>query len=112
MNQLTGMSSSDGTTASYAYDALGRRIAKTVDGTVTAYVYDIGNLRDVTAHDVLLQYEGGALARRWLHGQEIDEPVAFESYTTDTTPGAGAAYALHADRQGSVIAVTEQVTGS
>ena len=73
---------------------------------------DIGDLRDITAHDVLLEYDGGALTRRWLHGQQIDEPVAFEAYGADNTPGAGTAHALHADRQGSVIAVTDQTTGS
>ncbi len=61
---------------------------------------------------MLLEYRDGALARRWLHGQEIDEPVGFEAYGADAAPGAGTAHALHADRQGSVIAVTDQATGS
>ncbi len=69
-------------------------------------------MRDITAHDVLLEYKNGALDKRWLNGQQIDEPVAFEGYGADTTAGAGTAYALHGDRQGSIIAVTEQATGT
>ncbi len=95
MNQLVDVSSTDGTTAAYAYDALGRRIAKTVNGVTTAYVYDIGNLRDLTAHDVLLEYQNGVLTKRWLHGQEIDEPVAWEGYAGSDIAGSGTAYALH-----------------
>jgi len=38
--------------------------------------------------------------------------VGYEEYTGPTTAGAGTAYALHADRQGSIIAVTDQATGS
>jgi RHS repeat-associated protein len=110
VNQLIGVSSTDGLEAAYAYDALGRRIAKTLNGEVTSYVYDIGNFYDITGHDRLLDFQNGALATRWLHGQQIDEPVGYESYAADTTAGAGTAYALHADRQGSVIAVTEQST--
>lgn len=111
MNQLIGVTLFDGSTASYAYDALGRRIAKTVAGTTTAYVYDIGNPDDLTAHDRLLEFENGTLKKRWLHGQQIDEPLAFEAYTSTTAPGSGTSYALHSDRQGSVIAVTDQASG-
>jgi RHS repeat-associated protein len=80
--------SGGGSVARYAYDTLRRRIAKTVNGSATAYVDDIGNLRDATAHNVLSEYQGGTLTRRWLHGQEIDEPVAFEDDAGSTTRGA------------------------
>lgn len=112
MNQLISVAENGTPIAQYAYDALGRRIAKTVGGATTAYVHDIGDLRDVTTHDRLLEFEDGALSKRWLHGQNIDEPVAYEAYGADATPGAGTAYSLHADRQGSVIAVTDQATGT
>ena len=110
MNQLVGYDSGDGTQAAYAYDALGRRIAKTVNGVTTAWVHDVGDMRDVTTHDALLEFENGTLSRRWLFGARVDEPLGFEAYAADTTPGAGSAYALHADRQGSIIAVTDQAT--
>ena len=45
--------------------------------------------------------------RRWLHGARVDEPLAFEAYGPDPTPGAGAARELHADRLGSVVAVVD-----
>jgi hypothetical protein len=56
--------------AAYAYDALGRRIAKTVNGEVTSYVYDIGNFYDITGHDRLMDFQNGSLANRWLHGRK------------------------------------------
>ncbi|NSX56968.1 PKD domain-containing protein [Parasulfitobacter algicola] len=111
MNQLIAVSATDGLDVSYAYDAFGRRIAKTIDGVTTAYVYDIGSLYDITGHDRLLDFTDGVLTKRWLHGQNVDEPIAYEEYTGDITAGAGTAYNLHADRQGSVIAVTDQATG-
>lgn len=111
-NQLVSVSENGTLVATYAYDALGRRIAKTTGGVTTAWVYDIGNLHDVTTHDRLLEFENGILTKRWLHGQRVDESLGFEAYTTDSTPGAGNVYALHADRQGSVIAVTDQASGT
>ena len=101
MNQLTEVTSTEGLVARYAYDALGRRIAKTVNGTVTAYVHDISDMADVTTHDRLLEFVNGALTTRWLHGQNIDEAVGFERYSGATVAGSGQAYALHADRQGA-----------
>ena len=80
--------SGGGSVARYACDALVRRTAKIVNSSTTAYVYDIGNLRDATAHNVLSEYQGGTLTRCWLDGQEIDEPVAFEDDAGSTTRGA------------------------
>jgi RHS repeat-associated protein len=111
MNRLTGFTPASGPAASYRYDALGRRIARTAGGVTTAHVYDIGAMDDVTAHDRLIDFRAGVPVKRWLHGQGVDEPLGYESYTANATPGAGTVYALHADRQGSVIAVTAQATG-
>jgi RHS repeat-associated protein len=42
-NQLTGMSG-PGLNASFGYDALGRRVSKTVNSASTSYLYDGGNI--------------------------------------------------------------------
>ncbi|MGH7125005.1 MAG: hypothetical protein ACREFI_11580, partial [Stellaceae bacterium] len=55
-----------GNTASYGYDASGRRKSKTVNGTSTNYLSD-GD-REV------LEYDGsGTVLRRYTHGRGIDE---------------------------------------
>jgi YD repeat-containing protein len=60
-NQLIQIDFAAGGSAAYAYDALGRRIRKEADGTVTAYVYD--------DPDILLEFDGaGALQARYGHG--------------------------------------------
>jgi RHS repeat-associated protein len=58
----------------YTYDALNRRIAKDVNGTVTRFVYD----RD----DVLLEFTGGGTApsMRYLHGPAVDQVLAQEDF--------------------------------
>ncbi len=112
VNKLTAYNSGDGTVATYHYDALGRRIAKVVDGVETAYVYDVWNPYNAVANDILLEYQGGTLTRRWLHGSRVDEPLAFEAYSGTTGAGTGAANEIYADRQGSILAVVDPVTGS
>ena len=60
-NRVTSIDLPGGATASYAYDALGRRIGKDIEGTVTQYVYD--------GADILLEYDGAdALLARYTHG--------------------------------------------
>ncbi|WP_176556002.1 RHS repeat domain-containing protein [Pelagimonas phthalicica] len=94
-NRLVGYASPT-TTASYAYDALDRRIAKEVDGASEAFIYD--------GSSVLLDYADGAFNTRWQHGPSIDEPLAFER--------AGTEYALHSDHLGSPREVVEVATGT
>ena len=109
-NRLIGYANAT-LTARYAYDALDRRIAKVVDGAETAYVYDL-SAEDPLAHDdIVMEYEGGILTRRWMHSDTVDEPVGFEEYTASSGVGSGTEHALYADRQGSVIWVTEPATG-
>lgn len=63
----------------YRYDALNRRIAKSVDGGLTYFIYD--------REDVILDYadpdgEGGAdptINQRYLHGPGIDQVLAQEN---------------------------------
>ena len=65
------------------------------------------------AHDdVVLEYSGDALTRRWLHSASVDEPVGFEEYSNTSGVGSGTERAMFADRQGSVLWVTEPATGA
>ncbi|MCU0826005.1 MAG: hypothetical protein MUE52_01015 [Tabrizicola sp.] len=105
-NRLIGYSSPT-TEASYAYDALDRRIAKVVDGVTEAFVYDAWGMAS-TSNEVVLDFTDGALTRRWLHGPEVDEPLAF----LDIAGAGGTAYDLHADRQGSILRVVDPATGT
>jgi RHS repeat-associated protein len=110
-NRLIGYSSSV-TEATYAYDALDRRIAKTVDGVETAYVYDMSPDDPLAYDDITLEFEGGILTRRWAHSDAVDEPLGFEAYVNQSGVGSGAEHAIYADRQGSVIWVTDPATGA
>ena len=78
------------TLANYTYDALGRRVTATIDGTTTRYYYDSHSVieeRDAT--DTLVRYHvNGA--------QYIDERIAtYEAAGTLRTPGF--TYYLHND---------------
>ena len=110
-NRLVGYVSPT-TTASYAYDALDRRIAKTVDGAVESFVYDPWDPYSPIANDVLLDFEAGALVKRWLHGTNVDEPLAFENYNGTTAGGSGTAHEMFADRLGSITEVVEAATNT
>ncbi len=76
--------------ATYVFDAVGRRVRKTVGGVVTNYVYD--GLRVVEERDA-----AGTVLKSWIYADSLDDP-------THVTIG-GATYSLHKDRLGSVIAV-------
>lgn len=52
------------------------------------------------------------MTRRWLHGSNIDEPLTFEAYSGTTAAGTGAINEVFADRQGSILAVIDPVTGT
>ncbi len=110
-NRLIGYT--DGTTvANYNYDALDRRIAKTGDGVTTAYVYDSSDLSKSVVDDIALEFGPDGLTRRWLHSASTDEPLGFEAYTGNDTPGAGTIYEMYADRMGSITSVIDTTTGA
>jgi RHS repeat-associated protein len=88
VNRLVGV---DGT-ITYTYDALGRRASKTINGTVTRYVYD--------GDRVIAEYDGaGQLLRKYIYGTGIDEPVLIQAGTTR--------YYYLFDSLGSVIGLTD-----
>ena len=67
-NQLTGIEFPDGTSASYRYDGLGRRIEKQANGQITQYVYD--------EQDILFEYVEGVFSARYTHGPSVDEVLS------------------------------------
>jgi RHS repeat-associated protein len=95
-NRLTAASNTGvGTTASYAYDGMGRRISKTVNGTTTSYLYDGDRLIGEIAGASIT----GTLLRSYIHGPGVDEPIASYAGTTNANRTM-----LYRDHQGSIVA--------
>lgn len=69
-NQLSQINFSNGTSAAYRYDGLGRRIEKNVGGQITRYVYD--------GQDILLEYAGTTVQARYTHGPGVDEVLSVQ----------------------------------
>ncbi|MEM6259383.1 MAG: LamG-like jellyroll fold domain-containing protein [Planctomycetota bacterium] len=88
-------------THSYTYDALNRRVSKTVNGTTTVFV--------CSGSQVIADYTGGTAAsapdRKYVFCSTcyIDEPIAL----IDATGPSEATYYYHRNRQYSVIGLTD-----
>ncbi len=81
-----------GATNTYAYDPLGRRQAKTVDGVTTSFLSD--------GDEEIAEYTGsGTLLRRYVPGPGTDQPIAM-------VQAGGARSYFHANRQGSTVAMS------
>ena len=78
-----------GSTATYAYDPLGRRVTKTIGGTTTNYAYDLGQ-------DALFETQGSSWVTAYIY---FGDALTGE-YTNGTT------YFLHQDHLGSTRLVT------
>ena len=63
---MTGAQTSEHT-ATYIFDSFDRRISKTVDGSTAAHLFDDDH--------IVAEYESGALARKFVYGPGIDEPL-------------------------------------
>jgi RHS repeat-associated protein len=87
-NQLSSISG--GISASFVYDALGRRIRKTVNSQTTDYLYD--------GIDIVQESSGGTPTADMLHGYGIDERLMCNC--------DGASRTLLADALGNTIALT------
>lgn len=71
-NRLVGVSDSNGNVTTYTYDVMDRRIAKTVNGTSTQFVYDGDN--------IILEFNGTATPSvRYLQGLGVDQVLAQET---------------------------------
>ena len=86
--------------------------AVTVDRVTESFVHDPWSPYSSIANDVLLDFEDGALVRRWQHGPEVDEPLAYERYAGTTAGGTGTALELFRNRLGSVILAVSVSTGA
>ncbi len=83
-----------------------------MDGVGTEFVHDSRDLSSSTASDIALEFGPDGLVRRWQHSASTDEPLGFEAYAGDDTPGAGTIYEMYADRMGSITAVIDTTTGA
>ena len=81
------------TIATYKYDYKGRRVIKTAGGTTTKYVYD--------GDQIIAEYEGSILVRKFIYGPGIDEPVCMID-----VEHSNAVYYYHFDALGSVVALS------
>ncbi|MBX2850369.1 MAG: hypothetical protein KTR15_01335, partial [Phycisphaeraceae bacterium] len=100
-------------THTYAYDALGRRVSKSVDT-------DADNLPDETTvfvcagHQVIAEYVGGSIdtdpERKYIFSATgyIDAPLAL----IDATGGSEVTLYYHRDRQYSIIGLTNNTNGA
>ncbi len=79
--------------ATFKYDALGRRIEKTVNGRTVQYLYD--------GLDIVQEIEDGMVRVNYIRTLNIDEPLARIS-------SDGTIRYYHADALGSIIALTDE----
>lgn len=84
----------------YDYDPLGRRVSKTVDGTITGYLLD-GDEEIAEYNVATTGVWPAASARRYITGPAIDDRIAVID-----TPTAIKNY-YHVNHQGSVMATTD-----
>jgi len=84
--------------ASLSYDPNGRLYkAGATSGTATRMLYD--------GDALIAEYSsGGTLLRRYVHGSQVDEPLIWYE---GSTVGSSTRRFLHADHQGSVVAVSD-----
>lgn len=85
-NQLTKVEKNSVEQARFAYDPLGRRVEKVAGGVTTSYAYD--------KHDAIREVRGAAVLK-YVHGPEMDEPLAVDD-------GTAFSY-FHADGLGSIV---------
>jgi RHS repeat-associated protein len=89
--QRTSASFGDGTSVTYRYDALGRRIEKAVNGDARRYLYD----GDALLYEI--DATGAALAR-YTHASGTDQPLARDD---------GSVVFYHPDGLGSIYALSD-----
>ena len=82
-------------TITYAYDALGRRIEKNINGNIKRYVYD--------NEDILLEFNKDNLFQKfYLHGLGIDDPLAVFDDNTEQM------HYYHKDGLGNITSLTDE----
>lgn len=81
----------DDISAQYRYDALGRRVSKTLGGVTTNYYY--------AGNQMVEEYNGQTLVASYLFGNDIDEALQMKRGNNT--------YYYHANHLGSVMALTD-----
>src|SRR5690606_2744917 len=77
--------------ATFTWDPLGRLHQVTITGTSRQFLYD--------GDALVAEFSGSTMTRRYVHGDQVDEPlVQYDSATV----GASYRRYLHADHQGSI----------
>jgi len=106
-NQLLEATTLTGGTARYSYGPAARRVRKDVDGTTTSFIH-AGEME-------IAEYDGTTLLRRYIPGPGVDQRIAMvecgtgAGATVCAPDGAGvSAQYYFADRQGNVLAVTDE----
>jgi len=84
--------------ASLIYDASNRLQSYTANGTTTKFLYD--------GSDLIAEYNGTTLLRRYIHGPGTDEPLVWYEGS-----GTGGRRYLMADERGSIVGVTNASGG-
>ena len=97
MKQVTIPANPNPLAATYAFDALGRRVSNTFNGVTTVFVND--GLQEIA------QYESGTLTREFVFGSYIDEPMMMLAGTTKTYFHTNNLYSVAAltDAAGAVV---------
>ncbi|MCP4221556.1 MAG: hypothetical protein GY765_43430, partial [bacterium] len=96
-NQMVRAVENASTTAEYKYDAMGRRIEKTVGSDTTKYFY--------SGNQVIEERDSSdAILKQFIYGTGIDELLMTAVYTD----GVATPYYMHTNRIGSITAVTDQ----
>ncbi len=96
-------------THAYQYDALGRRVRKTVGGTEASDTVYLHN-----DHTVVVEYFTGGLAtapqRQYVNGSYVDEPVLLIDHTNAGSMGLGTdeRFYYHRNQQFSITALSNQ----
>src|SRR5690606_2561126 len=86
--------------AKLTYDPLGRLFKVDINGTAREFLYD--------GDALVAEYNGSTMTRRYVHGDQVDEPlVQYDSASV----GASYRRYLHADHQGSIIAMSSDTGG-
>lgn len=95
-NRLVSVSDESGLVATYTYDAMNRRVSKSVvDGNITTtYTY--------SGSQVLEEAENGTFKRSYIYGNYVDEPLAMYDAVNNKT------YTYIRDRQYSIVGLVDE----
>lgn len=94
-NRLRTASVAGGSSTTYDYDALGRRLSKVVGSTATYYLLD--------GDEEIAEYNSsGTVLRRYIMGPSVDDRIARAEGSATSNP---AKTYYHVNHQGSVIAI-------